>query len=616
MDNVQTVLNFLSSSKDLTVEWVGARLATRSQTPHYPANLAAKARPVWDEIVNSDSFKSAVAGRPPETQYALAVRKLNELCKKRSIHPYTHGDAAGLPDASSKESLKRQINLCKSYVEQVFRNLLFLRLASSQENWKSLVVVKSNGLFRVQANKRIRIKRGSAVQVESLLRKNEHLGSGKLIHKVTPASRIAMSASGNYLNIVLGVVLSKAELIEALDLPLQSANITNEANRRIESVLSENMRSVVASSPSEDRILEATEVCRFVIRNVISHKMKFIKQKDKSFILVVKHEFVGNRPIQVKFIDSKSGDDLATSSFERRSRYDTPKVYITCDFDHYGIPSKFDHIDEGSSLFLAIRSGLESTVEVKKSYKSESIKTKNTGKAPPESFKESVAAMIKEWTRHGNIDDVTLPFPEFVQRFVMFFKTKNDAKIFDDATDNNKKILVSMLKSEWNKHQPQVASPSSNELRTLRVSSFKLLGTEDTIQLPSESVLRPIKKEDGDDTDIWQVMYPSKLFGTKLELSPDDYMNCSNIDSPIDSFSGSMDAAYEMVVENHNELPVFNTEDGNVGKLLGAAETWKFIESPAWLHHLNLKVSNKSLVFDKVKKDGKYYLAVIFHGDW
>jgi hypothetical protein len=77
-----------------------------------------------------------------------------------------------------------------------------------------------------------------------------------------------------------------------------------------------------------------------------------------------------------------------------------------------------------------------------------------------------------------------------------------------------------------------------------------------------------------------------------------------------------MDAAYEMVVENHSDLPTFTTENGSVGKLLGPSETWKFIDSHAWLHHLNMKVNHKSLTFEKVIKDGIEYLAVILNGDW
>lgn len=591
---------------------VVARLAK----PQYPVNLSREAKPVWDAMLLSERFKKLILGKDLEGQYAVAVKLLHAECKKKGIHPFTTGDAAGSPDASLKEQLKRQVNLCKSYVEQVYRNLLNVHLVTSQENWKNLVVVQQGSMYRVQANKRFNLKRGSAASVESLLRRYESFGNASvLMHKVTSSSRVVMSTAGNHLVVVMGVAMSKAQLMKALDIPEGSRSVGNEANRRINAVLTEHMQSVVASN--DDSITAADEVTRFVLRNIVSKKFKMLKQKDKSFIVSFIHKLTGHRPVYCRFVNVDTDTDKASSSFERLNKYSTPKIDVTCNFAKYGLPDNLVPDLDKTPVFDAIKSAVAESITVKQSYASKARRdAPKPASMDSDATKEYSATLIQDWLRQGNVEDVTLPFPQFCHNFIMFFKTRDDAKRVDDMNKNQKIILLNALRKEWFKHQPQTAGSTAKELRVLRLHEFVDMASGDKIKVEPETILRPVKAQEDDESDVWQVVHPQTLFGTRLVLNQDDYLHCANIDNNIDSFTGSMDAAYEMVVENHAQLPTFTSSTGHVGKLLGLAETWKFIDSRAWLHHLNMKVTHKSLTFEKIVKDGHEYLAVILHGDW
>jgi hypothetical protein len=439
-----------------------------------------------------------------------------------------------------------------------------------------------------------------------------------MTHTVSPSAKVVMSVSNtDQLITVLGIAMSKAQLSQALEIDSTPGSLVNEANRRIRSILQEDLRSVVASAPSQDDIVGADEVVRALFRGITSKRIKMNKQRDGSYISMLTQRPTGHRPVYFRFVNVSTGTDEAIATHDRRSKYSQNELQISCDFSRYGLPNDLVPDLEKSQLFSAIKSAVADSIKVQQSYKRKANEDERPASSVSnEDAKSKFKLLVHEWTRHGNLDDLTLPFGQFCTNFVMFFKTRQESKFLETATSSQKKILADILKKEWLKHQPLTAGSTAKELRVLRTSKFTELNSEDKIQLPSETVLRPVKQNEDDEADIWQVVYPPSVFGKRIEMSQDDYMNCANIDNPVDSFSGSMDAAYEMVVENHSDLPTFTMENGSVGKLLGPSETWKFIDSHAWLHHLNMKVNHKSLTFEKVIKDGIEYLAVILNGDW
>jgi len=178
-----------------------------------------------------------------------------------------------------------------------------------------------------------------------------------------------------------------------------------------------------------------------------------------------------------------------------------------------------------------------------------------------------------------------------------------------------------------------VTAAATKQLRALTDMRVYKRGVDDldpdeleksVVELPTHAVLLP-RKEDEDEVAedgktapaMYQViLHPEKLHGVQVSLTPAQLKQCADIESDADTFEGSITAAFEMLVEQFDALPLLRSDAQQVQKSLGYIDTWPYASSTVWLHHLNMKSTHPGLTFDVIDVGGRKHLAAIYAGIW
>lgn len=168
-----------------------------------------------------------------------------------------------------------------------------------------------------------------------------------------------------------------------------------------------------------------------------------------------------------------------------------------------------------------------------------------------------------------------------------------------------------------------VVLAATAQLRTLEELKVYRRGYDEedaeksAIVLPVGSVLIPRKPEEGEEEqDYYVVMYPETLHMSQILLQPEQRQKCADIENSTKTFDGSVAAAFEMLVETFDSLPVVINDGARIVKSLGEQSTWPYSDSRVWLHHLNMKSTHPGLTFDIMDVSGTKHLVAIYSGVW
>ena len=592
----------------------------------YPTNIVALARPIWDDIVKSERFLKATTGRPEPVKYAIAVKWLHDACRRR-------GFAAFIDDMqpkSPRERILRDLRVCKSYVEQVFRNMQTLRLAARQTNWTEPKLVLHGNTYRVESAKRVALKPGAAERTPALLKRFEGFNGEDLKASPTDNSRVVFDVrpAVNDMVVTFALEYTKAQLavMTGLDPKLAGAQFSATAQTWLRQTLREQLREVVACDDhlaladvktdvkQRDRV---KHLAQKIVRMVNAGKLKGDGETEQ---LVLIDSILGTRPMRVQFEDFGRGS-AAHGEANRTGKFGATALKIRCDFNHYGLPTGLRADVEDTDLFTTLEHELTHVLDFKRTLGRDAdtydrrierhgdqvneSKYYNT----PEEFNAYLQSMISEWSRH----DQTYPsFPEFYKAFKSYWKSERQERQFLESLDPvRERRAINRLYSYWTANR---VSATVNELRVMDAFEVEPLDhPEPKINLPVGTVLRPVK-HDGDEP-VYQIAHPHAVLGLRLTLSPDQHTHCAHIDNEIETFDGSILAAYELLTEEFEKLSTVYLEHGKIAKLLGPLSTWQFAENRAWLHHLNLKSNHVALTFEVIQQGGEPMLAAVYSGN-
>jgi hypothetical protein len=592
----------------------------------YPTNIRASARPVWDEIVKSERFLKATTGRPEPVKYAIAVKWLHDACRRRGFSAFIDDTQPKSP----REQVLRDLRICKSYVEQVFRNMQSLRLALRQTNWTEPKLVLHGNLYRVESAKRVTLRVGASERTPLLLKRYEGFNGEDLKASPTPNSKVLFDVrpAVNDMVVTFALEYTKAQLVvmTGLDAKQAGANFSTAAQTWLRQTLREQLREVVASDSNAvlaDVQTDAKQrervrhLAQKIVRLVNAGKLKGDGEIEQLTLL---DSTLGSRPMRVQFEDFGRGEE-AHGETNQLGKFSPTTFKIKCDFNHYGLPTSLRADVEDTDLFTMLEHELEHVLDFKctlgrdsSTYDSrigrhdhvDERKYYNT----PEEFNAYLQSMISEWSRRN---EQTYPsFPEFYAAFKSYWKPGRQERQFLEALDPaRERRAINRLYSYWTANR---VSATVNELRVMDEFEIEPLDRPDQkTKLPVGAVLRPVK-HGNDDEPVYQVAHPHAVLGLRLTLSPEQHTRCAHIDNEIDTFDGSILAAYELLTEEFEKLSTVYLAGGKIAKLLGPLSTWQFAENRAWLHHLNLKSNHVALTFEVIQQGEEPMLAAVYSG--
>lgn len=241
-----------------------AKVPARGQ---YPSNISRAAFKVWDEIVVSDRFKKTIVGRPYEAAFAIATKWLFEACRRRGIEAFK--DEIHHLDKTAEQKMFRELRICKSYVEQVFRNLHNLDCVARQTNWTALKVVLRGNLYHIQVVKRISLKPKMLNRVSLVLKHYEGFEGEDLRSHPTSNTSVVFDVrpQQNDMLVNLELTYTKAQLSSMASIPasVSGSIFVSMAQSWLEKRLSETLRTVVAGE-REDRSRIRTMLAELIDR--------------------------------------------------------------------------------------------------------------------------------------------------------------------------------------------------------------------------------------------------------------------------------------------------------------------------------------------------------------
>jgi hypothetical protein len=615
----------------VTAHTVGGHVeaAIRPTRGVYPKNITARARPVWDEIVASQRYKQAIMGKDGVAAFAVAVKWLNEACRRRAITPFNDGDAGGKPDPDLRARMLREMRVCKSYVEQVFRNLSSLNMVTRQLNWSNTAIALRGNLYELKSTKRIRVKAASLTRIKSILKKYEGFNGEDLLARPTPNGFVLFGVvpEQSELRVSLSLQYTRAQLVASLGLDPRStgAELLEAARKQLGQSLLESMRSVVAGvevdadieSDSAQRE-KAAQIADLILDGIATKKVKLRANAVGELVSSVTHtRLLGSKAVFLVFENADPG--TVAGGFIRSSRTSIPKIRIRCSFQEYGLP---DSLNRWRST------DLQSTLEHECIHLLDFRRTNgrdlpgyeralNGGDAKyfntPAELNAYAQAMINEFARVASADDFVLPFDKFYARFKSSFKagTRN-ADFLANIEAHHERRFINRVYAWWQANQPITAAVK--QLRALEDFDAESIDGADTVKIPAGAVLLPANDED--TVNCFQIAHPPECFGKRVRFGPEQHQKCAHIDNDIETFDGSMDAAFELLVEEFSNLPTVRQGINRIIKVLGPVTTWKYAGNRSWLHNMNMKVTHPSLSFEIIEYQGVKSLAAIYIGDW
>ena len=607
----------------------------------YPKNIAAKAKPVWDVLVTSDRFKKAIVGRNDLASYAVAVKWLNEACRRKGMHAFNDGDAGGKPDADLRSRMLRELSICKTYVEQVFRNMHMIEVVSRQNNWANTTIGVRGNLYRLASTKRIFVKTNALPRVKALLQRYEGFNGEDLIASPVPNGRVIFDVDPAHseLKVTLELQYTKAQLVKALNLD-QSASgmvLLNAARDRLGRELVDSMRSVVASTEVEadaksdnDQRLKAETIADLIIKNLAAGKLVLRKSsQNNSWMCMLRHKLMGSKPLMLTFKDNPDFDEHCQGTFIRMSRTALPKIEVTCNFEIYGLPRNKAKL----GLLDALKSDLHTTLVhelihlldfkrtngrdhkhfEKMSYPDGSDTIDNDGYFNNATeFNAYLQSMISKFSKAIQPQDFLVSFPKFYDLFKLYFKDGSSKHFLDYMNADTERRVVKRVYGWWKSNQAVTAAVK--QLRALESFEAEALDGESKVKIPEGAVLLPARDED--TVNCFQIAHPPECFGKRVRFGPEEHQKCAHIDSDFETFDGSMEAAFELLVEEFNNLPTIRPSADKIIKVLGPVSTWHFAMNRSWMHNLNMKCTHPSLTFELMKIKEEVNLCAVYGGEW
>jgi hypothetical protein len=594
----------------------------------YPKNISAKARAVWDEIMESQRFKQAIVGRDAVATFAIAVKWLNEVCRRRNITAFNDGDAGGKPDANLKSRMMRELGICKSYVEQIFRNMASLNVVTRQFNWSNTTIAVHGNLYELKSTKRIVVRAASVTRIKSLLKRYEGFNGEDLLARPTPNGFVVFDVvpEQHELHVSLSLRYTRAQLVAALGLEANTtgAELLLNARRQLGQTLLESMRSVVASEVTanaesdEKQRDQANKLANLILNGIETRKVK-LRQNDAGELVgsVTHSKLLGSKAVFLTL--SNSSTNVTSGGFIRNSRTAIPKIKLSCSFEHYGLPTKLKNW-HGSDLLETLEHECIHLLSFKRnngrdldSYQAALERGDEAYFNTPAELNAYLQSMINAFSRSLNATDFAMPFNEFYAKFKAFFipGTRNADFIANLRLDNERRV-IKRIYGWWNANKPVTAAV--RQLRALEDFEAESIDGTDQIKVPKGAVLLPANDED--TVNCFQIAHPPSSFGKRLRFGPEQHQKCAHIDSDIETFDGSMEAAFELLVEEFNNLPTARQGISKIIKFLGPVTTWQYSSNRSWLHNLNMKVTHPSLTFEIVEYNGEKNLAAVYGGDW
>lgn len=603
--------------------------AVRPSRGVYPRNISARARAVWDEIVASKRYKQAILGKTGVAAFAIAVKWLNEACRRRAITPFIDGDAGGRPDPDLRARMLREMGICKSYVEQVFRNLSSLNAVTRQLNWSNTTIAVRGNLYQLTSTKRIKVRAAAITRIKAVLHKYEGLNGEDLITQPTPNGHVLFDVipAQQELRVSLTLQYTRAQLVAALGLDPRStgAALLEAARQQLGQTLLASMRSVVAGV-EVDADLEsdhaqrqkAAAIASLILNGIATNKVKLRKNQAGEYVTTVTHaKLLGPKALFLVFEDSEPG--VVRGAFIRNSRTAIPKIRIKCSFKEYCLPTLLERC-HNTELQATLEHECLHLLDARRTrgrdLEAYETARKSGDKAyfnTPAELNAYTQAMINEFSRSVDAVDFALPFDQFYRKFKAAFKPgSRNADFLANIEPHHERRLISRLHAWWYANRPVTAAVK--QLRALEDFEAESIDGSSTVKIPSGAVLLPANDED--TVNCFQIAHPPECFGKRVRFGPEQHQKCAHIDNDIETFDGSMDAAFELLVEEFSNLPTVRQGIKKIIKVLGPITTWKYADNRSWLHNLNMKVTHPSLSFEIIEYQGVKSLAAIYIGDW
>lgn len=242
-----------------------------------------------------------------------------------------------------------------------------------------------------------------------------------------------------------------------------------------------------------------------------------------------------------------------------------------------------------------------------------------------------VADTLSTWLKTEDAAAVaSAPFHTFYTKLLESMQV-HERLYFSSAMQADPSLMDQLYRfNKVNRNSNVVTAAATKQLRTLTDMKVYKRGVDDldpdeleksVVELPAHAVLLPRQEEDvAEEHEVaptYQVvMHPEPLHGIHVALTPAQLRQCADIENDAETFNGSIAAAFEMLVEQFDALPLLHSDAQQVQKSLGFIETWPYAASRVWLHHLNMKSTHPGLTFDVVDAGGRKHLAAIYAGLW
>jgi hypothetical protein len=379
-----------------------------------------------------------------------------------------------------------------------------------------------------------------------------------------------------------------------------------------------------SSATDQKQRTRATAIAQKVVKLIRAGKLKKVRAYTYSLV-VIYSKLLGLKPLTIEFVDARSDSADVGGESERNGKFGAKHLVIECDFKHYDLPNLVDA--ENTNFFTTLEHEIIHMLDTNKTLSRDASSYNSRIKLDvdnipdfakyfntPEEFNAYLQSGISAWARSGDAEALQKPFPEFYNAFKQFWNNKDsqDQAFWKSLTPERERRAINRLYSYWSMNR---VTASSNELRVTDEFEITPIDSGDTkVKLPVGAILRPIKRED--NLQAYQVAHPHSVLGIRVVLQPEHHQYCSHIANDIETFDGSLLAAFELLTEEFQSLKTIRLDGAKVGKLLGPVATWPFAENRAWMHHLNAKSTHPALTFETVQHNGAKNLAAIYHGSW
>ena len=220
---------------------------------------------------------------------------------------------------------------------------------------------------------------------------------------------------------------------------------------------------------------------------------------------------------------------------------------------------------------------------------------------------EVQASATKYLTRPTTPDEMRLPFTGFQTAFAAATGI-HDIRAAHDF---------------WHANKARVVTAATKQLRALaeiHAKDFDDREDDDAkpVAFPEHTVMVPrVLRDEGEDpVHYFVVLHPDEHHGRRIVLDENNRNQCAEIEANHETFDGGIEAAFELLVDEFQNLRTLKYENGTCVKSLGPTSTWPFSGSRIWMHNLNLKSTHPGLTFDTYRTPEGPHLAAIYTGVW